>query len=425
LARRALACALLAALAGAGPRADAEPAADETTNRVDLAALAACGTGETNGWTVSGLVAYGSANKNFKPNVSLKKADSFARSPDFGAPIRRIAFDVRSSSAKYRRLALVSPDGAPLHVCDYTSFQSEGQFAPCVYVPTNPVRRFAFQYDGGGHNTSWSIANLVVVTGASGLQPPTDLVAATNAAFTRLSWRHDAQAVSNRVDVYRLDVAALGSTNEVRRYDLSCLVAPSGKLTECSALVEQTFGGELRGERLYLSGDHPGVLRLSTTDDRGRLVLARPTAATHLRLVLARATTNDCDETTLVWGLPAQTNVLATLRLTDAFRTNLCPLAAAKGAAELHLFTARRKTNTRLFVKDLAFLSLRETQYRRTHVHTGFVAHASRFDVRGLVPRRPHVFTVTAYAADGASVRSADSDIFYPARPPGFALVFE
>ncbi len=227
------------------------------------------------------------------------------------------------------------------------------------------------------------------------------------------------------MDVYRLDVAALGSTNEVRRYDLSCLVAPSGKLTECSALVEQTFGGELRGERLYLSGDHPGVLRLSTTDDRGRLVLARPTAATHLRLVLARATTNDCDETTLVWGLPAQTNILATLRLTDSFRTNLCPLAAAKGAAELHLFTTRRKTNTRLFVKDLAFRSLRETQYRRTHVHTGFVAHASRLDVRGLVPRRPHIFTVTAYAADGASVRSADSDIFYPARPPGFALVFE
>ncbi len=113
------------------------------------------------------------------------------------------------------------------------------------------------------------------------------------------------------------------------------------------------------------------------------------------------------------------------MRLADTFRTNLCPLAAAKGAAELHLFTARRKTNTRLFVKDLAFLSLQETQHRRRRVHTGFVAHASRLDVRGLAARRPHIFTVTAYAADGASARSADSDVFYPVRPPGFILVFE
>ena len=59
-------------------------AAGAATNVVDVAGLAACGSGTTNGWTVAGVTSY-AGPANFK----LNSKTGYVLSPAFAEPVKR------------------------------------------------------------------------------------------------------------------------------------------------------------------------------------------------------------------------------------------------------------------------------------------------------------------------------------------------
>lgn len=386
------------------------------TNYVDLAALAACRTGTTNGWEVSSITNYASAKAAYKPNIHYPNAQSYAKSPVFSSPIRRVEFDYRSSNTIGKRLMVASSTGESLYTCDY--FANDTVFTNCVIEIDRPdVFSLIFKCDKGGESTTWSLANLKIITG---LQPPSNLTFTTNGALTRLSWKNDALTISNRVDVYWRKEVSKGSTNEVLRYDLSKLGTVTSN-RESNSLVYKTFNAALDGEKLFLLKDKPGVLRLSDGDKRGYLSIKCPENKeyTHLRLVLSRESQEDRAETTLSWGLPEQTNIVATIELTDTFITNFVSLSECSAAETLFLNATGYITDHRVLVEDIAFVNMRQTQYEHRLMWTTNAANAAFVDIRGLKSRCSHIFTVTAYTADGTSIQSATSAAFYPPCPVG------
>lgn len=396
--------------------------ADQITNRVDLSALAACGSGTTNGWIVSCVTNYSSANEAYKPNLRFRIMGSFVKSPDFGGDICRLAFDYRSSKATGRQLIVVDEGGDVLHTCDYSNLKSDGQFTNCVIEVTKPgVRRVTFKYNDGGSSTAWTLANLKIITTADFVS---NLAVITNDVSVCLRWRNSQSVASNRVDVYRVKVTSVGSTNEVLRYDLSRLKSVNQN-AECSDHVYTTFEGRLRGDKLYLLKDKPGTLRLSDDDNRGYLSIQCPEERTysHLKLVLCRARTNDCDETSLSYVSEAETNIIALIKLTDTFKTNYIPLAAIEDKPVLYLNATGKKTDHCVLVTDIAFADIKEPQYAYTPVYTKTVCEEPTLEIRDLAPRSAHLFKLTTFTLDGAIIEAPPSEWFYPILPPGFMFL--
>ncbi len=386
-------------------------AASLTTNIVDLAALAACGSGTTNGWEIADLGTYDSASAAYKPNIRFSTKESYAKSPDFGGNIRRVEFDYRSSSDNGKRLFVTNEEGAPLHTCGYTS---KGAFTNCIIEVSAPnERRIIFKYDDGTGAATWSLANLKIIT-------ESDLAAVPNGAAMRLKWYNSSDVVSNRVDIFRVKQTSCGETNEVYRYDFSKLntISATGDISDS---VYRIFGESLYGELLYVEKESPEVLKLSTGKSRGTLFIKCPieTPYSHIRLVLKRYVENDEGETSLSWGLLAETNVIAAITLTDSFTTNYVSLAAVPDYASLCLNATGNKNAHRVLVSDIAFVTIKEPEYENINVCSKTVKNVAFLDVKGLMPRRPHYFTVTTFTSDGSSTVSEPSDWFYPVLPPG------
>ncbi len=393
-------------------------AASLTTNIVDLAALAACGSGTTNGWAVSSLETYGNANVAYKPNIRLSKKESYAKSPDFGGYIRRVEFDYRSSPTEGKRLLVADEKGVLLHTCEYAKLSSDGAFTNCVVEIANAnVRGIIFKYGDGGMQTTWSLANLKIIT-------ESDLTAVTNGAAMRLKWYNGSDVVSNRVDIFRVKQVSRGETNVVHRYDFSQLGTISATV-DISDSIYKIFEGNLYGELLYVEKAFPEVLKLSNGRVRGVLFIKCPVASscTYMRLVLKRYTEKDQNETSISCGLPAETNVIATIKLTDAFTTNYISLASVPDCTTLCLNATGNATEHRILVSDIAFVTIKEPEYNNINVCSKTVENAAFLDVKDLTPRRAHYFTVTTFTTDGSSTVSEPSEWFYPILPPGFLFM--
>ncbi len=393
-------------------------AASLTTNIVDLAALAACGSGTTNGWAVSSLTNYTSANAPFNPNIRFKTGASYAKSPDLGGYIRRVEFDYRSSSTEGKRLLVADEKDALLHTCEYAKLSSKGAFTNCVVEIANPnVRGIIFKYGDGGMQTIWSLANLKIIT-------ESDFIAVTNGAAMRLKWYNSSDVVSNRVDIFRIKQVSRGETNIVHRYDFSQLKTDYA-YRESADTISIIFNGRLHGSTLYLAKDKPGILQISNSDTHGVLLIKCPekNAYSHLRIAVCRPDNETKESFPLSWVQDAMTNTFANITLTDSFVTNYIPLNAALGKDWLCLNAVDKKPGPRVLVSDIAFVTIKEPAYNNTNVCSKIVENAAFLDVKDLMPRRAHYFTVTTFTSDGSSTVSEPSEWFYPILPPGFLFM--
>lgn len=393
-------------------------AAHLATNYVDLAALALCESGTTNGWTVNSLANYTSANNLYKPNINFKTKESYAESPNLRRSICRLEFDYRSSSTNGRQLIITNDKNETLYTCDYSNLSSDGMFTNCVVDIIKPyLRCIIFKYNDGGERTTWSLANLKIIT-------KSDLSAAPNGEATQLRWQNNDNIVSNRVDIYRVNQTAGAITNEIFRYDLSKLQTDYA-YRESSAFISLTFDGRLQGRTLYLARDKPGILQISNSDTPGILLIQCPKEKTytHLRLSVCRSNERDKVETSLSWVQGAETNIFEHIKLTDSFKTNYIPIDAALNKDWLCLNAASTKSNSRVLISDIAFVTIKEPEYKNIKVYSQIVEKAECIDVKNLTPHRAHYFTVTSFTADGTSTLSEPSEWFYPLLPPGFLFM--
>ena len=141
-------------------------AAGAVTNEIDIAALAACGTGVTNGWTISGIDSYGDG----KVNVRVNTKDDYLDSPEFSGDVRRLIFKTTSSSQQGRHIValptgnLSATDSDTSLVLDYSP-NNKTYVERTIEVPAElSFKSFRLALENDGSTTAWGFTALSVVT---------------------------------------------------------------------------------------------------------------------------------------------------------------------------------------------------------------------------------------------------------------------
>ena len=135
---------------------------------VDVEAWAEVGTGETNGWTVSGIDRYSDGL------TRLDTKDDFALSPEFADNVTQVVLRVKSSSATMTRFLTLIPagvsSGARQQVAAASTSLTNETFS---WTQVEDVRQFRLQNETGRGLAGWGVASLTVCTDRLG--PPTGL----------------------------------------------------------------------------------------------------------------------------------------------------------------------------------------------------------------------------------------------------------
>ena len=394
--------------------------------RVDVAAWAEVGTGETDGWTVSGIDRYSDGPTRFD------KMDDFALSPEFADNVTQVVLRVKSSSATMTRFLTLIPAGV--------SSGSRQQVAAASTSLTNEtfswtqdeaVRQFRLQNETGKGSAGWGVASLTVYTDR--IEPPTDLREGTTYrdAFVA-GW--DAAAKAVRYEIRFASVTRVPPRFEtVAAWDFSSLTNTYGNTRTLEQLKVANPGrlDDLSGENVCMQKYESGHIQIGAGQKLGCLVLPLPEASR-----IAEPLTG----VLCAWKYPADgkptmpiysvadgvTNDLATVELTNERAEYRFPIPEGIGAESVILSSATNgiaqiNQNGRVRVERFAILS----NYVPGSVTTnGFSSIAAKTTERMLKDLWPGewVWSVRSFDADGrdspwSPFRTVILDAERPRRP--------
>lgn len=311
--------------------------AGEVTNEVDLAALAACGTGTTNGWTVTGIDSYSDG----KTNIRLNAGADYVLSEVFSAPIIRFAVKIKSSAQAARKLAFIPLiDGAYADEAairwDYSP-NNDTYVSQTATWPTNAtVTAFKIGFDNGGGSTGWGISQLLVITEDASLpETPQNLRFLNNRLTSqgRLEWDEAANATEYELAVDRLDQTAASSGTLVCRCDVAFFEnsrSSTKDMTSAFLASNLWFGANA----VYAPTNTRAIAQLGNSSERGALICNAVTERRddyYLRFRAMRYTTpsgkHDSDYCSFGWlPDPYTTNVFASITLGDEFQWHGIPV---------------------------------------------------------------------------------------------------
>lgn len=380
----------------------------DVTNVVDIAALAACGTGTTNGWEVSGIDSYSD-----KTSVRLNAPDDFLVSPDFGVQIKSVLLTVKSSSQAGRRLTLFpilagafSSEAA--QSCDYSPTNSRYEPQVVSFPSEPPVTRFRIALDPSGGSTGWGFTSLAVITaGEPDFGGPKNVaVGHVSASAATVSWDPDERFVSNLVSVAVI-TSAPESFELLADYDFEDCTNPEANDTSDKSSELHRLYPEFTGAKIFYPKQSEGVLRVSTGSVNGRLTHAGLADYGSLTMaVTARRYPGDNISKVSVYYVADedQTNEVGSVACGDAFAVGYVPLTNVPANVSLNLGNLDGKHSNRRFLIDrIAFLK----DYTPASVTTNALLTAvttgdASCRIRGLSPRSTYLATVSAFAADGS-----------------------
>lgn len=379
---------------------------------VDVAALSSCGTGVTNGWTVSGIDAY-SGKANFRLNANSDRIDS----PLFGHAIQSVVVDVKSSSQANRRLALIplaadTPLSHKARTCEYSPTDSSYVRQTLSFPRSDDVRSFRIALDDGGGSTSWGVSYMEVVTfAASEAATPADVSATRVRSESFVArWTPDANAVSNRVCVYRVSTdGESGETLLRHTFDEFSNNGSTGDRTDEIVAAYPDLEGS---SYLALPTNSAGRIQISLAGKRGLLRHSAFYDYRSLWLSLTLAKSKDADLGSTTVGFESTEGDLvkvASIPLTTEMTRAVVALDEIDGGRPVVVNMDGRQENHRVVVEEMSFIR----GYAPAGTTTNLVATVwsplpGRARVAGLAPGSKYVFTVSAADADGGM--SAQSD---------------
>ncbi|MGN0854174.1 MAG: hypothetical protein ACI4R9_01490 [Kiritimatiellia bacterium] len=387
----------------------------EVTNVVDIAALAACQTGLTNGWEIAGLDSYTDSTVNIRLNAT----GEYALSPDFGATILRIEMKLHSSCQSGRKLAFIPmrngeefpADGL---LCDYSP-NKDTFVAQTIEVPaTNVFSRFKLTLtEANNSSTGWGVSQLSVITSdGSAARGPENLTVARIYAdrFTAI-WEAPEGAVSNEVVVTREDYVPF-SADFIDGYNYTFDKFSNDKtLTDLTDKFVELYP-DFSGERLYAPTNSSGIVRLGSSDYRGELVFKGYSDYSGLSLVVcAKKGATAKYAAPVAWMDESEgvtvTNIIGTITATtNAYEHFVIPLDGVPDDEELHIFSCvgdfQTKSNTQLFVDSVGLARRAVAAHTKEVTILRTFTTQSRLTVRSLAPSTIYHWQARSYLGDGS-----------------------
>ncbi|MBO7482575.1 MAG: fibronectin type III domain-containing protein [Kiritimatiellae bacterium] len=379
---------------------------------VDVAALSACGTGTTNGWTVAGIDSYAG-----KANFRLKSSDDRIDSPVFDQAVRSIVIDVKSSSRSGRRLAFIPLAGDETldHkslVCEYSPTDGAYVRQTLEFPRSDDVRAFRIALDDGGGTTGWGVSYMQVVTfGESAAATPSGVAASRVRSDSFVAeWTADANAVSNRVSVYRVVTSGESGETVLRHTfdEFSNKGSTAEKTDDIVALYPDLEGSSC----LTLPTNSTGRIQVSMASKRGALRHRAFDDYRSLWLSVTLAKSKEADLDTTSVGFEAEDGTLeriCTIPLATEMARAVVPLEEIDGGRPVVLNMDGRQENHRVVIDEMSFIRGYAPAGTTTNlVATVWSSVPGRAKASGLAPDAEYVFTVSAADADGAM--SAESE---------------
>ena len=403
-----------------------------TTNDVDIAALAACGTGTTNGWTVCGIDSYSDKTVN----IRLNKDGEYVLSPEFPKPIRSLLVTVKSSSVSGRKLAFLPLvdevyDTAHQAVCDYSPNKDTYVSQKLDFASDLDFTAFKIDFDDGGGNTGWGISSLAVITDTpSAASPPTSLTVKSRASSATLRWLNDGNTVSNLVSLSRILHTPEGGT-AVKDYDFEDCVNTGKSESDMSKAFHELYP-DFTSEKLYYPTNETGAIRISTGKANGILTHAGFADCTNLTMeVTAKRYAGDdrMENVSVYWiGDGAVTNVLGAIQVSDEFSRSLVSIASVPSDTPIHLSNLDgSKSNRRFLIDRIRILENYAPESTTTNTVAGIMRPASGvFHLRGLSPRSTYQVRISAYDSAGILSDPSEPLVFVTAASdPGVIFRFQ
>lgn len=329
---------------------------------VDVAAWAEVGTGETNGWTVSGIDRYNDGLPRFDTK------DDFALSPEFADNVTQVVLRVKSSNATMTRFLTLIPagvsSGGRQQVAAASASLTNETFS---WTRAEAVRQFRLQNETGKGNAGWGVASLTVCTDRLG--PPTGLREETlyRDAFVA-GW--DAVAKAVRYEIRFASVTRVPPRFEtVAEWDFSSLTNTYGSTRTLDQLKVANPGllDDLSGEKVCMQKYESGHLQIGAGEKLGCLVLPLPeisqTAEPLTGVLCAWKYPADGKPTMPIYSVAGGvTNDLATVELTNERAEYRFPFPEGIGAESVILSSATNgialtDQNGRVRVESFAIVS--------------------------------------------------------------------
>lgn len=397
----------------------------EVTNTVDIAALIACETGETNGWSVTGLQSYAASRGG---GVKLNTQSSLIKSPVFSAPVIRIDLRVRSSSPSGRRLAfmpLLADDdekASPLF-CTHSPNDDTYIRQTLAWDAAIGVRQFSIAREGETGTTVWGIAEMSVVTAGDPMDaPPADVrIEGVRSTSARIVWTNpDAPVISNRISLVRTERIPESGTILAEEDFATCVNTGSSTGNDRSSDLSNRCPG-WSGSRIYYYPNTNGILQISTGSDKGVLVHRglEDLSDVTVRIRAQGHPSDPLSRTLSVFQTEGGvTNVLGTIQLENAFATGSVPLSA--GSPNLPLCFGNLdsvKSNRRILIDEIAFIRNYQSEHLDEQRLSDLIIPTNGHHLlRGLSPLTDYRAAVSAILSDGSESRPSETIRFTTVR---------
>ena len=406
------------------------------TNVVDIAALAACCTGSTNGWTVSGLDSYSDKTAN----IHFNAAGEYAASPTFVAPVRKISLKVKSSSEAGRKLAfipLINGDYDASHqaTCEYSPNKDTYVDEELVFSSDIEFTSFKIDFDDGGGNTGWGVSYMAVITDDPSLATtPTSLAAATRGLTVKLGWNNDTNTSSNRISISRI-IHTDESYSIIEDYDFDeCVNTGKSETTDKSTSFHNSYPN-FTASKLYYPTNYPGTFRISTKDTNGCLTYVGFSDCTSvsMEIISMRYSGDTSLKNISAYYVDPQSStniVIGSVSATDEFSREIISLDGVPANTEINLANLDGYSSNRRFLIDrIRFLKDYIPESTTTNfVHNMNVAAVSTgvnsAILNGLEPQSVYLITISAFDIHGRESAPSEPLVFTTGRKPGTFVKF-
>ena len=388
----------------------------DTTNIIDIAALSACGTGTTNGWTMSGIDSY-----TDKTSARLKSKDNFIISPDFDSYIMAIILNVKSSATSGRRLMFIpyvdgEYDTDLAIACEYSP--SNNSYVPrALDFRTVPgTTQFKIALEDNGSATAWGISYLAVVT-SDAISPTEITVDKIHGTDVRVCWIENGFAASNLVTISKVSVT--DTTFSIRdSYDFElCENSGTGDTQDRASDLHEKYP-TFSGTKIYYPSQSSGILRISTGDEKGCLThCGYPDYSGMAIEITGKRYSSDknCKNiSTYYLDSEQQIHEIGSMDIGDEFTTGRILLSGVPGGTAINIGNLdSAKTERRFLIDRIRFLSDYIPGATTTNiVQTAIITGASSCRIHGLSRSTEYFVTVSAIDASGSIAKPSDPTYF-------------
>ena len=383
------------------------------TNVIDIAALAACGTGDTNGWTVCGLDSYSG-----KCNIKLNATDDMLQSPEFYEPIREIIIEAKASSTSARRL-IFTPfingafDSTAAIRCSYPSKIDSYQSQNLAFPDSVTAYAVKITLDDDYNSGVWGISKISIVTDDAELpDSPFNLSISAHTTRCRVGWINDGLTVSNRISIFRINHTP-ESYSLIEECNFEVFTNLSGNVKDLIKNGDLSTRFEnLSGEMIYIPANTCQMIQISTGKENGRLThCGFPDCSSLSMEISSKRYLGDNNLNCIsAYYVDSQsvTNLIGSVSATDEFTRDIIPLKDVPSNTAINLGNLDgTKSNRRFLIDRIRFLK----DYTPVSATTNFVRTVNAFSaispgensktIGDLEPESVYLITISAFDVHG------------------------